>query len=399
MPNRNFFPEPQNSGSIKWRIPLSAPSYTEEEARSINNVLKSGWLTSGPETYQLEREFEDYLGVRHAIAVTNGTAALYLAFLALGMTKDDEVVTPALNFVAAANTILHAGGIPRFADVASPDAPLVSAQTLERAITPKTRGICLMHYGGYPCAMNAIIDLAREHQLWVVEDAAHAPGAAYNGIPCGKWGDVACFSFFGNKNITCAEGGLVVTGRDDVAERLRLLRSHGMDSLTWDRYKGHCFSYDVTVPGFNFRLDDLRATFLRIQLRSLESINLRREERVHWYQQFLGKDPRWILPFDKYRGKSAFHLFTVVLADEISRSELMQFMKDWGIQCSIHYPPVHQFTFYRNLPHSHADLPITESLGRQILSLPLFSDMTQEQVEYVCTTFREAVDQQMKRKQ
>jgi dTDP-4-amino-4,6-dideoxygalactose transaminase len=392
LPNRISIPEWKNSRSPEWRVPLAQLSYSEDEIRNISRVLRSGWWTSGPETEALERDFERHFGVRHALAVSSGTAALHLAFRALELSPGEEVVTPAFNFVAAANTILHVGGVPRFADVDSIKAPVVSAETLERALTPLTRGICAMHYGGYPCMMDSIVDLARRRGLWVVEDAAHAPGAAWNGIACGSWGDIACFSFFGNKNLSCAEGGMVTAESDELAKKLRLLRSHGMDSVTWDRFRGHSFSYDVTMPGFNYRMDDLRAALLRVQLRSLERFNHLRAERVRWYRRLLGTDPRWVIPFEDYAGTSTFHLFVVVLGDGISRREVMRFLRERGIQTSIHYPPIHQFTCYRELSLDHGDLSRTDELGRRILSLPLFPDMTYEQVELVCSSFREAVD-------
>jgi dTDP-4-amino-4,6-dideoxygalactose transaminase len=381
-----------SSRSPEWHIPLSELSYSEDEIQNVARVLRSGWWTSGPETDALEREFENYLGVRHALAVSSGTAALHLAFRALELSPGDEVATPAFNFVAAANTILHLGGIPCFADVHAMNAPVASAETLEKVLGPRTRGICVMHYGGYPCRMDSIIDFARSRGLWVVEDAAHAPGAAWNGTACGRWGDIACFSFFGNKNLSCAEGGMVTTDSDELASKLRLLRSHGMNSVTWDRFRGHSFSYDVTVPGFNYRMDDIRAALLRVQLRSLKRFNSLREERVQWYRQLLGQDPRWIIPFEEYAGTSAFHLFVVVLAEGIPRREVMCFLKAHGIQTSIHYPPIHRFTCYRKRSHSHRDLARTDELGRRILSLPLFPEMTPEQVEFVCSSLRRAVD-------
>jgi dTDP-4-amino-4,6-dideoxygalactose transaminase len=294
--------------------------------------------------------------------------------------------------VASANTILHAGAVPRFADVDSIKAPVVSAESIERVLTPNTRGICVMHYGGYPCKMDSIMDLARKRGLWVVEDAAHAPGASWKGIACGKWGDIACFSFFGNKNLTCAEGGLVTTDNDELAKKLRPLRSHGMDSVTWDRFRGHAFSYDVIEPGFNFRMVDIRAAILRVQLKSLEKWNQLRRERVDWYRQLLSGDSRWTVPFDKYEGVSACHLFVIVLAEGIVRRDVMYFLKSRGIQTSIHYPPTHQFSFYQKLGLAPSNLSITEDLGRRVLTLPLFPGMTYEQVALVCATLREAVD-------
>ncbi len=392
LPSLNLVPEPQSSRSPEWRVPLAELSFSEEEIRSVAEVLRSGWWTCGPETDALERDMEQTLGVRHAIAVSNGTAALHLAFRALQLSPGQEVLTPALNFVASANTILHAGALPRFADVDSVEMPVVSAESLERALTPNTRGICVMHYGGYPCKMDAIMELARKRGLWVVEDAAHAPGAAWKGIPCGKWGDIACFSFFGNKNLTCAEGGLVTTEDDALAKKLRLLRSHGMSSLTWDRFRGHSFSYDVTDPGFNFRLDDIRAALLRVQLRSLDRWNQLRRERVRWYQSLLKKDAHWTIPFENFEGSSACHLFVIVLDEGISRTEAMRFLKKRGIQTSIHYPPTHQFSYYQNLALAPSDLSLTEDLGRRILTLPLFPGMTRDQVALVCEALREAIE-------
>jgi dTDP-4-amino-4,6-dideoxygalactose transaminase len=392
LPSRSFVPEPENSRSPKWLVPLTELSCTQDEIQSVTRVLRSGWWTSGPETDALEKEFERRLGVRHAIAVSNGTAAIHLAFRALGLSSGGEVVLPSFNFVAAANTIIQLGAVPRFADVDSLKAPVVSAKTLEKAVTAQTCGICVMHYAGYPCKMDSIVEFARERNLWMVEDAAHAPGAAWKSIACGKWGDAACFSFFGNKNLSCAEGGMVTTESDSVAKKLRLLRSHGMDSLTWDRFRGHSFSYDVTIPGFNYRMDDMRAALLRVQLRSLERINRLREERVQWYRRLIGNDSRWIVPFENYGGKPAFHLFTIVLDEAISRVGIMQILKERGVQTSIHYPPTHQLSYYRNLSSTHCDLALTNKLGRRTLTLPLFPDMTLEQVEIVCKSLVEAAD-------
>jgi dTDP-4-amino-4,6-dideoxygalactose transaminase len=288
--------------------------------------------------------------------------------------------------------MLHIGASPAFADVESVNEPLVSVATLERALTPATRGLCVTHYGGWPCKMDEIMKFAGKRKLWVVEDAAHAPGASWKGVPCGRWGNIAIFSFFGNKNITCAEGGMAVTDNGNLALRMRLLRSHGMNSVTWDRFKGHAFSYDVTMPGFNYRLDDLRASLLRAQLRSLDRINALRAERDGWYRNLLGGDARWSLPFDCYEGVSSHHLFTVVLEKNISRVKIMQYMKERGVQTSIHYPPAHGFSCYRKLNLKRTPLVNTEKLGRRIMTLPMYPGLAEKQVNYVAESFREAVD-------
>jgi dTDP-4-amino-4,6-dideoxygalactose transaminase len=391
LPSRNSRTGPLPSLLPEWRVPLSAPSFGEVEIQETAAVLRSGWWTYGPVARRLEAEFAAQIGVPHAIAVSSGTAALHLAFVALGLAPGDEVLTPSLTFVAAANCIRHAGGIPRFVDVTSAGHPLTSCAILEDAVTPRVRGICVMHYGGYPCAMDEIMNLARRRGLWVVEDAAHAPGASWRKISCGAWGDVGCFSFFGNKNLTCGEGGMITTARDDIAKTIRTLRSHGMSSLTWDRYLGHQFSYDVAAAGFNYRMDDVHAAILLAQLSSLEGLNRRREERAGWYRELLEHDASWIIPFREHPGKSAHHLFAIVLDEGVDRAAVMGKLKDNGVQSSVHYPPVHQFTFYRGLALPQGDLRVTESVGRRLLSLPLYPDLTRAQVEWVCSSLRAAV--------
>jgi dTDP-4-amino-4,6-dideoxygalactose transaminase len=388
LPSKNFRNKP--TPSPEWRVPLSALRFSETEVQEATAVLRSGWWTYGPVTRALEAEFADYIGVPHAIAVSSGTAALHLAFAALGLQQGDEILTPSLNFVAAANCIIHAGGRPRFVDVASLEQPLTSPEILERAITPRTRGICVMHYGGYPCAMNEICAMARRNGLWVVEDAAHAPGARWMGKGCGAWGDVGCFSFFGNKNLTCGEGGMVTTASDALAQKIRTLRSHGMSSLTWDRYRGHQFSYDVSEAGFNYRMDDLRAAILQVQLASLAESNVRRAERTGWYRDLLASDPRWILPFSRHTTDSSFHIFPIVLAENVDRARVVEALKADGVQSSVHYPPVHEFSFYRKLALPSADLHVTEALGRRLLTLPLYPDMTRDQVEWVVKSLHNA---------
>ena len=390
MPSRNSRIAPLPLPSSEWRVPLCAPSFAEEEVQEAAAVLRSGWWTYGPVARALEAEFAAYIGVPHAIAVSSGTAALHLAFAALGLDAGDEVLTPALNFVAAANCIRHAGGIPSFVDVASFGRPLVSPDLLERSITPRTRGICVLHYGGYPCAMDAVMELARRHGLWVVEDAAHAPGASWMKVRCGAWGDVGCFSFFGNKNLTCGEGGMVTTANGRLAQKIQALRSHGMTSLTWDRYLGHQFSYDVSEAGYNYRIDDLRAAILRVQLSSLAELNRRREERVSWYRELLAGDSRWFLPFAGHPGESSHHLFVVVLAEGLERPRVMERLKTSGVQSSVHYPPVHELNYYRRFGAAPSHLKVTEALGRRLLSLPLFPDMSRAQVEWVVESLRAA---------
>jgi dTDP-4-amino-4,6-dideoxygalactose transaminase len=390
LPSRNSTSEPPPSPAPEWHVPLSAPSFAEAEIQAASETLRSGWWTYGPVARMLEAEFAAFIGVPHAIAVSSGTAALHLAFAALGLEPGDEVLTPSLNFVAAANCICHLRGVPHFVDVTSLDRPLSSSEILERSITSRTRGICVMHYGGYSCSMDEVMNLARRRGLWVVEDSAHAPGARWLKKCCGAWGDVGCFSFFGNKNLTCAEGGMVTTANNQLAQRIKALRSHGMSSLTWDRYQGHKHSYDVSEAGFNYRIDDLRASILRVQLSSLAESNRRRAQRAGWYRELLEPGSRWIIPFARHQGVSAHHLFPIVLAEGVERTRVVAGLRANGVQSSVHYPPVHQFSFYRKLDLPPTDLTVTEALGRRLLSLPLYPDMTREQVEWVASSLQQA---------
>jgi dTDP-4-amino-4,6-dideoxygalactose transaminase len=253
-----------------WQVPLSDLTVPDDMVRAVEEAVSSGWWSMGPRVEAFEAEFATLLGSRHAFGVANGTAALHLALLAAGCRPGDEVVVPSLNFVAAANTIAHVGATPVFCDISGMHDLNLDPKDVEAAITPATRAIVVLHYGGFACDMGSVLQLAEQHGLVVIEDAAHAPGSTWEGRMCGTLGRVGCFSFFSNKNLPIGEGGMVVTDDDAIAESLRLLRSHGMTTLTWDRHRGHASSYDVVLQGFNYRLDELRAAMGVVQLRRLE---------------------------------------------------------------------------------------------------------------------------------
>ena len=273
-----------------WRIPLSDLNYDDLEERAARGPLSTRWLSMGPEVQSFEEEFAALVDVPHAIAVSSGTAALHLAYVALGIGPGDEVIQPAMNFVAAANMTTAIGATPVFADILAIDEPTISPAHATALVGPNTRAIVVMHYGGNACRMNEILELARARGVAVIEDACHAVGATYGpdagadaDRPVGSLGDISCFSFFSNKNLATGEGGMVTTNDDDLARRVRLLRSHGMTTLTWDRHLGHATSYDVVTHGFNYRLDDLRAALGRVQLSKLAAGNQRRRELVARY--------------------------------------------------------------------------------------------------------------------
>jgi dTDP-4-amino-4,6-dideoxygalactose transaminase len=328
--------------------------------------------------------------VPHAFAVSNCTAALHLAYLALGVGPGDEILVPTLTFVASANMARAVGATPVFCDARAEDDFNVDPADLARKITPRTKAICVVHFGGYPCDLEAILEVGRAHNLPVVEDCAHAPGGTWRGQPVGSLGDVGCFSFFGNKNITTGEGGALTTRRPELAERLRLLRSHGMTTMTWDRHRGHAASYDVVLAGLNYRLDEMRAAIGLVQLGRLADNNARRGRVVRAYRAALAASsaPRGVVVPFRDVDESTFHIFPILLPAGADRAHVMTALRAAGIQTSIHYPPTHQFTAYRD---GGAVLPVAEAIAPRILTLPLYPRMTDADVATVVAALAAAL--------
>ncbi len=371
---------------MAWRVPLADVDFDQEESIAVENILKSKWLTMGAVTQQFEADFSAFTGIEHSIAVSNCTAALHLSMVALGIGRGDEVIVPSLSFVATSNAVCYTGATPVFADITGEEDLTVSPASIRDMITPRTKAIIVMHFGGYACDMETILAIAKDHGLYVVEDAAHAVGSYLNGISLGGFGDIGCFSFFPNKNMTTGEGGMITTNDAKIAQRLRLLRSHGMTSLTWDRHKGHAWSYDVVDLGYNYRIDEIRAALGIVQLKKLKTNNQKREGLTKLYWQGLRQMvPQVGLPFYQHRGESAHHIMPIILPKSAKRKEIMDKMKDVGIQTSIHYPPIHLFTYYKQ-QYSYHSLPKTEDLAQREITLPLYPGMNQEDVSFVVNT-------------
>jgi len=374
---------------MTWQVPLADLDYGPDEEKAVINVLQSRWLTMGLVTKKFEREFAAFLGVKYAFALSNATVALHLACLALDIGPGDEVIVPSLTFVATTNAVLYTGAQVRFADILGPRELTISPEQIEAKITPRTKAILLMHYGGYPCQLDSILALANQYGLAVIEDAAHAPGASLRGISLGTWGDAGCFSFFSNKNLAVGEGGMLVTNRDDIAEKVRILRSHGMTTLTWDRHQGHAYSYDVVDLGYNYRIDEIHSALGLVQLAKLTKNNARRKVITeHYWDAF--SNTCLDLPFCDSVGKSSYHIFPILLPQGVDRKDFIDQMRAAGIQTSMHYPPIHTFTHYKKL-FPDVSLPQTEDVASRQVTLPLFPTMTDHDVELVVSAAMKAI--------
>jgi dTDP-4-amino-4,6-dideoxygalactose transaminase len=379
---------------MEWRVPLADVEFGEEEISAVSEVMRSGWLSMGSVTRQFEQEFAAFIGAKHTLAVTNATAALHLACLAVGIGPGDEVIIPSLTFVATANAVRYTGASPVFADIESHDWLTIAPASIEACITAKTRAILVMHYAGFACDMPAIMEIAHRHNLVVLEDSAHAIGSKLEGRTLGTWGAIGCFSFFSNKNMTTGEGGMLATDDDALAERLKILRSHGMTSLSWDRHKGHASTYDVVDLGYNYRIDEMRSALGRVQLGKLSASNEHRRKLTALYRELLSElTPEIKMPFAEVRGTSSlscYHILPVLLPPGTDRALFMEGMKGQGIQTSIHYPPVHRFHIYENewLTRNNP-LPLTEDVSARQVTLPLYATMREDQVEWVAQAARQ----------
>lgn len=365
---------------MDWLIPLGDIDFGSEEENAVLDVLRRRWLTMGAVTQLFEKEFADSVGARHAIAVNNATAALHLACVGCGIGPGDEVIVPSLTFVATANAVRYTGATPVFADIESELDLTISARSIKACLTNKTKAIIVMHYAGYACDMPAIMSFAEKHGLFVIEDAAHAAGSSLENRGLGTWGHAGCYSFFSNKNMTTGEGGMLVTNDDAMAAKLRTLRSHGMTSMTWDRHKGHAWSYDVAGLGYNYRIDEIHSAIGRVQLNKLAGNNLRREKIVAHYHELLQElAPSVIIPFQSFRGTPSYHILPILLSKQNDRHAFMESMKEQRVQTSIHYPPVHTFSAFADMDQKH-DLPVTEDVASREVTLPLYPGLSNDDI-------------------
>jgi dTDP-4-amino-4,6-dideoxygalactose transaminase len=377
------------------RIPFFRPAVDEADIDRVAETLRSGWLTTAGNVKALEQELATYCGAAHVNAVNSATAALHLTLAAWGFGPGDEVITTPYTFCATANVVVHTGATPVFADVRPHDLNIDPA-AIERAVTPRTKAIIPVHFACEPCDMDAILAIARRHNLKVLEDAAHAIGAVYRGRMVGSIGDATAFSFYATKNMTTGEGGALATDDASLSDRVRMLTLHGMNRDAWNRYDaGGSWRYDVQAFGFKDNLTDFAAALGRGQLTKLDLFTERRTAIVQRYFENLRDEERLILPGFSEENRQAWHLFMVRLrpgASAIGRDDAIRKLGQRGIQCSVHFIPVHYFTAYRRMGHwTDGDFPVAEAAFAGAISLPLFPDMTLSEVDEVSQALQDVV--------
>jgi dTDP-4-amino-4,6-dideoxygalactose transaminase len=376
-----------------WDIQLFKLNFDRREVDAVSRVVSGGWLSMGEEISSFETKFASFLGESvFCKAVSNGTAALHMALLALEVGRGDEVIIPSLTFVADGNVVNLVGATPKLTDATSLDDWNMSLESVRKQITEKTKAVIVVHYAGYPCRdITAISQLCRDKGIGLIEDVAHAPGATVDGKVCGTFGDVGCFSFFSNKNLSIGEGGMVSTLDFELNKKLGYLRSHGMTTLTLDRHKGRAITYDVAQPGLNYRMDEMRAAIGSVQLDKLPAGNVRRGELTERYRDNLRGSPV-IMPFEHQPSNfmSVYHILPVLLPEAADRVAVIGDLKEKRIQSSIHYPPFWDFAAYKG-QFSPDDSPVTADICRRQLTLPLFPTMTEDEVDEVCNALLEAL--------
>lgn len=368
------------------KIPLCVPDIGQEEIDAITEVLKSGWLAHGPKNEAFEEAFAKYIGVEHAVSVNSCTSALQLALLANDITG--EVILPSFTWVASANSIVTSGATPIFADIEEKSCNIDPA-SIKRLITPKTQAVMPVHYAGQCCRMDEIQEIADKHDLLVIEDSAETLGGAYKGKKAGSFG-IGCFSFYPTKNITTGEGGMLTTDDDGLAKKARALRAHGLVSSAFDREKKEKpWLRSASYAGYNFRLCDILAALGVVQMKKLDEMNKRRRSHAEHLLKGLGGMENISLPEEQQNCRHVYQMFTLKLDPSVDRTAFVQELRGKGIGASVHFdPPVHKQPFYAKLD-LRIPLPVTEKVADTIVTLPMYPQMTKEQLDYMVGSIRE----------
>ena len=374
-------------------IPFSRPWIDDTEIEAVSQVLASKWISTGNRVREFERAFAEYLGVKHAIAVSSCTAALHLSLVVAGIGSDDEVITTPYTFTATAEAIRYVGAKPVFVDI-HPDTLNIDTSKIERAITDRTKAILPVHIAGIPCDMDALQDISERHNLTLIDDAAHAIPAEYRGQHIGNLGDLSAFSFYANKNLTTGEGGMITTNNDAFAEPLRTMRLHGIDKDAWSRQsQRNIWHYDITTEGYKYNMTDIQAAMGLCQLMKLNKQHERRRNFAQIYQTELSKFPQISTPVapDNPR-EHAWHLYIIQLQTG-KRDEFVESLREANIECSVHYIPLHLFEFYQErYGYRVGDFPCAEAVFERVVSLPLHPGLTEADLHIVIDAIGKTLD-------
>ncbi len=378
-------------------IPFHKPYITEEEISEVVDSLRSGWLTMGPKTVEFEEKFRDYIGSRYAVSMNSCTACLHLALEAIGINEGDEVIVPTVTFTATGEVIDYFNAKPVLADV-NRDTLNIEVCEIEKKITDKTKAIIPVHFAGQSCDMDEILDLSKKYGLKVIEDAAHAIPAWYKNSKIGTIGDITCFSFYATKTLSTGEGGMVTTENEEWADRMRVLRLHGISKDAWKRYSDEgSWYYEVIEAGYKYNMTDIQASLGLAQLRKLEWMWAKRKKIARKYSEAFKSLDEIITPFVKSDRESAWHLYVIKLNLDmlnINRNQIIEELKTRGIGTSVHFIPLYLHPFYRDtFGYNSGDFPASEWVYERIISLPIYPGMTDKEVDLVV----EAVEDIIKR--
>jgi dTDP-4-amino-4,6-dideoxygalactose transaminase len=376
-------------------LPYNLPDISDAEIDAVTDMLRSGWLAPGPRVKAFEEEFAAFAGTKHAIALDSATAGMHLALVALEIGPGDEVITSPTTFAASVNVIIHAGATPVLADIRIDDY-CIDPEAIERAITPRTKAILPVHHGGSACRMEQIVDVARRHDLAIVEDAAHGLGTYIGGRHLGGFGDVTIFSFYPTKNVTSGRGGMLTTDDDALAERCRLLSLHGMSNDAWDRYTARgSWAYQVLAAGYNYTMSDFQAALGHAQFRRLDEFQQRRTAIALEFNRQFREVPELELPIEREGTTHAWHLYVVRLRPDaltINRDQFIVEMKERGIGTSVHFIPIHHHPYYRErYGWAPGDFPVADEAFETMVSLPLYTRMDDAAVERVVAAVEDIV--------
>jgi len=372
-------------------IPYGHQTIDEQDRVSVDNVLKSNWLTTGPKVPEFESEIEKYIGCRHAVVVNSGTSALDIAVQTLNLPKESEVITTPFTFAATNNALLYHDLKPVFADIER-ESRNIDPDRIREKISRKTRAIIFVDYAGQPCRINEIREIASEHDLPLIEDACHAFGASYLSKKIGSCAaDMTVFSFHPVKPITTGEGGAVVTNNPDYAKKASLLRTHGIDKGAWDRFGPDAtWAYDMVELGRNYRMTDIQAALGVSQIKKTDSFITDRNRIARMYSDLLADVPFIETPVTMQGVLHGWHIYTILLKN-MNRNKFFAFMKKQGVGVNVHYIPTYKFSYYRkNVPVNPADYPVTEDVFNRIITLPIFPSLTDDKIVYIAECIKKA---------